>query len=268
MADPLANRFRTALVTGASRGLGAAFAGALVKEGVQVWGTSRDVARIAAPVHGVRFDLADGAAAAAAMVAGTDAESGGIDLLVHNAGWGGFGAFGATDFGLWQRQLEELVVVSAAVLHSGLRAMEARGRGTIVCVTSIAAEFPIPFMPGYNAAKAAQSALAGSLMLETAGSGISVIEFRAGDHRTGFNDTMERHQDPRTEAAWRRNNELIHAAPEASLATADLIRALRRGRSGVVRSGSFFQAKLAPFLARFAPRSWHLAVIRRYYGIR
>lgn len=232
-----------------------------------MWGTSRDPARVPAPIRGVRLDLADGAARAAAMVGEVEALSGGIDLLIHNAGSGVFGAFADTEFELWQRQIEELAVAGAAILHAGLRAMQGRGRGAIVCVSSLAAEFPIPFMAAYNASKAAQSALAQSLMLETAGSGINVIDFRAGDYRTGFNEAMTRNSNPQTDAAWRRNEALMRSAPDPARAAADLLRALRRGRSGIVRSGGVFQARVAPMLARFAPRSWQLAMIRRYYGV-
>lgn len=267
MAAPLSQRFRTALVTGASSGLGRAFAERLVREGIRVWGTSRDPSRIGAPVRAVRLDLAEGPEAAAAAVAAVDADAGGLDLLVHGAGQGVFGDFGSTEFALWRRQFDELALGGAAVMHAGLRTMSGRGRGTLVSVTSLAAEFPIPFMAGYNAAKAAQSALAGSLMLETAGTGINVIDFRAGDFQTGFNDAMQRNDSPRTGTAWVRVHELMREAPVASFAAEDLVRALRRGRSATVRSGGFFQTRMAPYLARLAPRSWQLAMIRRYYRV-
>jgi len=267
MATDLSSLYRNALVTGASSGLGRAFATELAREGVAVWGTSRDPARVPAPLRGIRFDLASGVAGATEMFQQVGAESGGIDLVIHNAGSGVFGRFASTEFDLWERQIRELVLTGAAVLHAAMRHLDERGKGTVVCVSSIAAEFPIPFMPAYNAAKAAQSALTESLMLETAGTGISVIDFRAGDYRTAFNEAMTRKPDPMTEAAWQRSEAHMRAAPAPSRAAADLLRALRRGRSGVIRSGGIFQTRVAPLLARFAPRSWQLAMIQRYYGI-
>lgn len=267
MPAPLNNRFRNALVTGASRGIGAAVAARLVAEGVETWGTSRDPARIASPLRAARLDLGDGPGAVAAAVAAIDSDAGGLDLIVHNAAQGVFGCFGSTELQAWSRQIGEIAVSGAAVLHAGLRAIESRGRGVLVGVTSLAVEFPIPFMSGYNAGKAAQAALLSSLILETAGSDIKVLDFRAGDHRTGFNDSMQKGDDPKTSAAWERNMELIRAAPAADRAADDLMKALRRGRRGIVRSGGLFQARIAPFLAHFAPRSLQLAAIRRYYRL-
>jgi hypothetical protein len=106
-----------------------------------------------------------------------------------------------------------------------------------------------------------------SLMLETAGTGINVIDFRAADFQSGFNDAMLRNDERRTGATWDRVQELMGKAPTPAYVAADLVRALRRGRSATVRSGGIFQARIAPLLARFAPRSWQLAMIRNYYRV-
>jgi hypothetical protein len=55
--------------------------------------------------------------------------------------------------------------------------------------------------------------------------------------------------------------------PAPELAARDLRAALLANRSGVVRSGSFFQATVAPLLARIAPRSWVRWATARYYGL-
>jgi hypothetical protein len=94
-----------------------------------------------------------------------------------------------------------------------------------------------------------------------------VIDFRAGDFQTGFNGAMHRIDTPRTGAAWVRVQELMQGAPAAARAADDPVHALGRGRSATVHSGGFFQAKVAPFLARFAPRSFQLAMIQRHYRV-
>ncbi len=68
------------------------------------------------------------------------------------------------------------------------------------------------------------------------------------------------------ERAWSALEAGLAAAPPPGKAACDLRRALLAGRSGVVRSGSFFQARLAPALARLFPRSWVRAATARYFG--
>ena len=133
MAAPrVSSRYRTAIVTGASTGLGRAFAQMLVAEGVEVWGTSRDVARLAAlqETHGTRFhplalDLCDGARAEATFRA-ADQAAGGFDVLVNNAGFGVFGEFAQIDFGTWQEQLDVMLVHPARLAHVAIGGMLAR----------------------------------------------------------------------------------------------------------------------------------------------
>jgi hypothetical protein len=71
---------------------------------------------------------------------------------------------------------------------------------------------------------------------------------------------------PRVQHAWARLESNLQSAPPPARAAGDLRRALRRGRSGTVRSGSFFQARLAPWLTRLAPAWLHRAVTARYFG--
>jgi hypothetical protein len=72
--------------------------------------------------------------------------------------------------------------------------------------------------------------------------------------------------DPRHARAWLTLEQNLQASPPPVRAAADLRRALARPRSGVVRSGSFFQARLAPLLARLAPEATVRAVTARYFG--
>jgi short-subunit dehydrogenase len=272
-AAKVSDHYRTAFVTGASSGLGATFAEMLLADGVRVWGTARDPARLAARENfsPVALDLADPAAAEKSFLHAADAAGGAFDLVIHNAGYGVFGPFAATDFAVWQAQLDAMLLATLRLAHAALRPMIARRRGCLVNVSSLAAEFPLPFMSGYNAAKAGLSAFSESLAFETRGTGVKVIDFRPGDYRTPFNQAMHRPlgEPGEIEArAWRRLEANLQAAPSPARAAADLRGALLCGRSGTVRSGSFFQARLAPLLARLAPRVLLQAALRSYYGIR
>src|ERR1019366_3491568 len=109
---------RTAFITGASTGLGRAFATMLLAEGVSVWGTSRDIARLdfftmdparAGLFMPVTLDLRSGAHAEA-VFREAETEAGGFDLVINNAGYGVFAEFATADFSIWQTQLEVMLI--------------------------------------------------------------------------------------------------------------------------------------------------------------
>ena len=243
-------------------------------EGVEVWGTSRRPQALPAAerFHPVAFDLAHGDAAAEALVECIEEECGGLDLLVHNAGYGVFGGVLDQPLAVWRAQLDSMIGVSFALNRAAFVAMARRRHGAIVNVTSMAVEFPIPFLSGYNVAKAGLAALTESLMLEAPSAGISFLDFRPGDYRTGFNQTMFSSPPETLPAAARRVARRLEAtlaaSPLPARAGRDLRRALARSRSGVVRSGSFFQTVLAPLGVRLMPLVLRRAAMARYFGVR
>jgi short-subunit dehydrogenase len=265
----------TAFVSGASKGLGLAFAQMLLGEGVRVWGSSRDPSRLADLSAGhpgaffpVRLDLADREGAARAFGEATAAAGGSLDLFVNNAGYGIFGDFAARESSVWRAQVEGMLGTVLELSHAAFRSMRTRDRGCLVHVSSLAAEFPLPFMSGYNVAKAGLSALSESLMFESRGSGITVIDFRPGDYQTDFNRSMQ--TDLSSESARRAMAALeatFAASPAPERAARDLRRALLANRSGVVRSGSIFQAHVAPLVARLCPASLMRWGTARYFGL-
>jgi short-subunit dehydrogenase len=271
----LRQHYTTAFVSGASAGLGRAFSKMLLDEGVRVWGSSRVPARLADLAgaypelfHPVALDLGDCDGAVSAFTQAAAAAGGGFDLVINNAGYGIFGSFEGVDSRVWRTQIEGMLGTVLGLSHATFHSMRARNRGCLVHVSSIAGEFPLPYMSGYNVAKAGLSALSESLMFESRGSGIIVIDFRPGDYRTNFNDSMQKdlNSEP-TRKAWKALEATFASAPAPERAVADLRRALVANRSGVVRSGSFFQAAVAPFLARVAPRSWVRWSTAKYFGL-
>src|SRR4051812_23937302 len=156
MSARVSDLHRTAFITGASTGLGRAFAEMLLAEGVRVWGTSRDIARLvefgsrsAANFTPLALDLRDGRGAEEKFLA-ADRAAGGFDIVINNAGYGVFAEFAATDFSVWQEQLEVMLVHPARLSHAALRGMLARNRGALVNISSMAGEFPLPFQAAYN----------------------------------------------------------------------------------------------------------------------
>jgi short-subunit dehydrogenase len=278
-ASALSTRYRTAFVTGASTGLGRAFTDMLLAGGVEVWGTSRDVSRLPKRdhFHPVALELGDGAAAVQVFHAAEQA-AGGFDLVINNAGFGAFGSFVQTDFAVWEEQFRMMLVNTARLSHAALRGMLARRRGALVNISSIAAEFGLPYQAGYNTVKAGLSALNESLMTEFKGTGVIIIDFRPGDYRTDFEGSVRRPApaataasiavDPaRLERAWQGFVALMRSGPAPEHAAASLQRALLRGRSGTVRTGRFFQAVLGPFLARFGSLALRRQFLERYFDL-
>ena len=276
-ADRVSTLHRTAFVTGASTGLGRAFAEMLLAEGVRVWGTSRDPARLQAltTAHAGNFrpvalDLREYAASLATFRA-MDRDAGGFDLVVNNAGYGAFGEFAAAEFAAWRGQLEVMLINTAALAHAALPGMLARRRGALVNISSLAAEFPLPFQPAYNMAKAGLTALSESLMIETAGTGVVVLDVRPGDYRTDFEGSVTRlpgSRSPRAARAWKAFEAMMRSGPPPAHAAASLRRALLRNRSGTVRTGRFFQATLAPLLTRLSPLALSRRIQAGYFGLR
>lgn len=272
----LSEFYRTAFVTGASTGLGRAFAGMLLDEGVRVWGTARSTERLAgyagrAGFFPVALDLKDGARAEA-IFQGAARDAGGFALVINNAGYGVFGDFAATDFAAWQAQLEVMLVNTARLAHAALREMRSRGGpGALVNISSLAAEFSLPYQSAYNVAKAGLSALSESLMMETADGPVVVLDVRPGDYRTDFEGSVQRpdggRASPRMERAWAAFSRMMQSGPAPEAAARALRRALLRRRGGTVRCGRFFQARLAPFLARFGSLRLRRSIQAKYFDI-
>jgi NADP-dependent 3-hydroxy acid dehydrogenase YdfG len=265
-------------VTGASAGIGRAIAEMLLEEGVRVWGTARELSRLhplmpRAGFTPVVFDLTNGGSALEVFTHAADAAGGSFDLVINNAGYGVFSPFAAVEFSTWQGQLDSMITTTLRISHAAFTRMLAKNRGCLVNISSLAVEFPMPFMTGYNVAKAALSAASESLIFETLGTSVTVIDFRPGDYRTSFNQSMHStsaavvpHADARLLRVWQALEANLNAAPPPAQAARDLRRALLRGRSGTVRSGSLFQARIAPFLSRLASGRLRRLVMARYFG--
>ena len=117
-----------------------------------------------------------------------------------------------------------MLINTARLSHAAVRGLRARGGGALVNISSLAAEFPLPFQPAYNMAKSGLTALNESLMIECAGTGVAVIDLRPGDFRTDFEGSVRRppagQGDARLDSADGRDEALepIVSAVHAALA--------------------------------------------------
>jgi short-subunit dehydrogenase len=189
-----------ALVTGASSGIGAAFAHRLAREGRHVALVARraDVLeRLAETLRRNRVDAhaiaADLTRPGAVQALAEDLERRGcvVDWLVNNAGFGTYGAFHELPL---QRELEEIQLnVSALVELTGrfLPGMVARKRGAVINVASVAGFAPGPYMATYCATKAFVKSFSEAVAAEVSGTGVDVLCVCPGFTRTEFQTRAE-----------------------------------------------------------------------------
>lgn len=264
-----AERFPTAFVTGGSSGLGRVMVEGLLSEGVKVWAGSRSAARIEAmglPVSPVALDLSEPEEVQSFLMNSPWEEA--PVLLINNAGFGQFGRIGTVSDEDLSRQIQAMLESAIRLSRSFLLSPGERPSPAVVNVSSLAVEFPLPFLHGYNVVKAGLSGFSRSLALEFPGGGGKpfVIDLRPGDYRTAFNDSISGSCDEEglTET-WQALEHHLQAGANPAGIWPPLRRALLRGRSRTVRTGTFFQARMAPMMARFFPEAWVTAVQKRYY---
>jgi short-subunit dehydrogenase len=185
-----------ALVTGASMGIGEAFADALATRGYDLALVARSgdaLERIAdrlrsrngVDVETIAIDLND-AASTETVVARCEARFGRIDLLVNNAGFGAHGRFDQIDV---SRQLDMIrlnVETLVALAHRVLPGMVARRSGAIINIGSTAAFQPCPYMAVYGATKAFVLSFSEALHEEYRSHGVTVLALNPGPTATNF----------------------------------------------------------------------------------
>ena len=176
-----------ALVTGASSGIGESTARRLHGLGYRVYAAARRIDRMAdlaaLGVVTVSTDVTDDAA----MVSLVDrivTETGRIDVLVNNAGYGSYGSLEEVPMSEGRRQVEVNVFALARLTQLVIPHMRDRRSGTIVNVSSMGGTFGEPLGTWYHATKFAVEGLSDSLRLELAPFGIDVVVIQPGAIRT------------------------------------------------------------------------------------
>ncbi len=177
-------KHKVAMVGGASKGLGLAVARALALEGAQVSMASRDgeaIQRAADALHGESgaavFGMAADLSSADAIAAwhqATVERFGGVDILFLNTGGPPAGPVLSFDDAAWRAGFELLVLSALRLVRLAVPSMQARGGGAILMGTSSSVKEPIANLAISNVLRASVAALAKTLALELAPSGIRV----------------------------------------------------------------------------------------------
>lgn len=190
----------TALIIGASSGIGAAFARRLASQGYNLILVARRADRLHALAtevqhqHGVVAEVVIANLAQLVDIERVEqriVESTTVELLINNAGFGTIGVFSAANL---DRQLDMIwlhVMACVRLSHAALPGMLARGHGSIINVSSPAAFFPTPGNVTYSATKAYVKAFSEALVGELTATGVQVQVLCPGFTSTEFHATPE-----------------------------------------------------------------------------
>ena len=250
----------TALITGATAGLGAEFARQLAADGYDLILVARDSARLekAADVlsrrNGVTVDVLsadlttdEGCSVVAKRVEDREHP---VDMLINNAGFGMYKVFGRADLAAEERQLDLNVRAVLRLSHAAVRAMTARGNGRIVNISSVSAFVPRGSNATYAAGKAWVTMFSEALSVQLTGSGVTVTAICPGFTRTEFHQRAEADMSHVPDRMW------LSAAEVVSEGLADAL----DGKPVSVPSRQYRRLLL---LVRLAPRSLVRRVMAR-----
>ncbi|HEY4396232.1 MAG TPA: SDR family oxidoreductase [Acidimicrobiia bacterium] len=244
-----------ALVTGASSGIGSAFAHALAARGDDLVVVARDDTRLeelAAALekeHGTDVEvLASDLTTKKGMgvvEARLESAEPPIDLLVNNAGMGTFGKFSELPRETEARVIRLNVLALAQLSHAALPGMIERGRGGIINVSSLAGHQPTPLNATYGGTKAFVTSFSHALHEELRGTGVKVTVVCPGFTRTEFQERAGLDSGSVPSFMWQKPEAVVEAA----------LRAYEHGRAVCVpgalnQAGAIFSSALPAGITR------------------
>lgn len=254
----------TALITGASGGIGKAFAEELAAQNTNIVLVARSeeklnqLAKYLQEQHKIQVevvvaDLTEPGATDSVFNAVT-AKGLTIDTLINNAGFGDYGDFAKCDRERQVKMVQLNVLALVDLTHRFLPGMRERGCGNIINVSSLSAFQPIPYISVYSASKAFILNFSQALWAENRFSGVRVLVVCPGPVETNF--FIEAKFPPALAAKTNKistSEEVVHAS----------LKALERGDSMVVVGG--FTTHFISQLSRFVPRKMLLNILEKQF---
>lgn len=248
---------KTTLITGASGGIGEAFARRLAQEKHNLFLVARSGEKLAALCEELKerhqieaqffaLDLTE-RESDARLFAQTERLGLEINWLINNAGFGNFGEFADSNLEKELAMIDLNVRTLAALTHRYLKPMRDRRDGVIINVSSTASFQPVPFMANYAATKAFVTAFSEALWEENRFFGVNVIALCPGGTATNFfNEAGVGDKLPMRSLE----------TPDAVVETA--LRGVRAGKSRIISGWTnYFTAKIGNFF----PNSWIARII-------
>lgn len=245
----------TALITGASAGIGEEFARQLARRGSDLILVARRKDRleklaeeVPTTAHVIECDLGSEAAKLPDKVAKLGVA---VDLLINNAGFGTRGRFLELDP---EREAEIVRVNCEAIVtltHAFLPAMVERRRGGLITVASTAGMQPLPYETTYGASKAFAISFMEALSMELRGTGVRCLVVNPGPVKTEWQQV----------AGYDENTRIMPGMISAEECASDALRAYDRGKRSVI------PGRLFPWVMRgtVAPKPIKLRVTERIY---
>jgi short-subunit dehydrogenase len=255
----------TALITGASAGIGKAFAEELASRKTNLVLVARSEAKLnllaqqlqedyQIQVDVIVKDLTE-TDAAQAVFAAVQAKGLTIDLLINNAGFGDYGDFAERD-GEWQIKMIQLNILALVDLtHKFLPLMRQRRSGSIINIASVAAFQPIPYMSVYAASKAFVLSFSEAIWAENRNYGVGILAVCPGPTETEF---FKIAKFPEAFASKQGNN---YTTPEQVVK--ESLQALEKGHSNIVPGGLANQ--IIVNISRFFPREALVSLVEKQF---
>lgn len=255
---------RTALITGASSGLGADFAQLFAKDGHNLVLLARNEQKLTQLAQQIESDFG---VRASVMVKdlGNQADVDSIlpelqalnihiDYLVNNAGLGEYGPFHESDWPKLRQLMDVNILALSQLTHQLVQPMVAKGYGKILHVASTAAFQPGPLMAAYYASKAFVLSLGEAMHHELKDTGVTVTVLCPGPTETNFFNAAAMDLSRLTKSPMMQSSKEVVSFG---------YRKMMAGKMTVIPG---LMNKLGTFLIPFAPRKWPLVVVSWMQG--
>ena len=256
---------KTALITGASSGIGTAFAQELAMRQINLILVARSQDKLyqlaeqlqhQAPIK-VEVIVQDLTEQQAAKKVYDLIEKKGIsiDFLVNNAGFGDYGAFSQRELPRQAEMIQLNIVALVELTHLFLSKMQQRGAGNIINVASIAGFLPLPYLSVYAATKAFVLSFSEALWAENQGTDINILALCPGPTDSNFFKVADF-----PEGFSYKNNDGLTPAKEV---VKDALKALKKKKSNTVSGG--FSNQFIVNSSRFLPRELLVNLIKKQF---
>lgn len=263
---------KTAIITGASTGIGRVSAEALAKAGYKVFGTSRKPTNDGP--RGVTMLVTDVTSDASAkkLVDDVMATTGRIDLLINNAGFGVTGAAEESSIAQVRSLFETNFFGTVRVANAVLPIMRQQRNGRILNLSSGLGFIPAPYNAHYSATKHALEGYSESLDHEVREFGVRVLLIEPGATRSSFEGSTVQADTPL--AAYGASRAKYNLAWTRQMTTADtpesvaktIVRAAQEDKPRL-RYPSGKQATQGAFARRFLPRALFDKTLHKQFGL-